>query len=93
MSRKTKAEHHEPLVRIIRREDSSAARNIWVRLVALLAAFATGALLIVALGENPFAVYAQMLTGALAQRRLSSKQFARQFLCLSLPLALSSLLR
>lgn len=68
MSRKTKAEHHEPLVRIIRREDSSAARNIWVRLVALLAAFATGALLIVALGENPFAVYAQMLTGALGTK-------------------------
>ena len=85
MSRKTKAEHHEPLVRIIRREDSSAARNIWVRLVALLAAFATGALLIVALGENPFAVYAQMLTGALGTKTA--------LLCLSLPLALSSLLR
>ena len=68
MSQKTKTASHEPLVHVVRREDASLGRNIWVRVAALFAAFATGALLILALGENPFAVYAQMLTGAVGTK-------------------------
>ncbi|MFV0527281.1 MAG: ABC transporter permease [Lachnospiraceae bacterium] len=64
MSRRT-AEHHEPLLRIVKRDSISNARQWRIRAIAFICALLTGALVILCLGHNPLAVYVDMVVGAL----------------------------
>jgi len=60
------AEHHVPLVRIVRRPTIDRRKALLIRAAALLAALLTGGLLILVLGHNPIAVYAEMIKGSYA---------------------------
>lgn len=60
--------HSEPAVRIIKRTDLSKKRAWAVRITAIVLALIAGGLLILALGHNPIAVYADMVGGALSTR-------------------------
>lgn len=65
---KSETAHKEPLIRIAKRSDLSL-RSAWIiRIAAALCALLTGAVLILALGHNPSAVYRDMVSGALATR-------------------------
>lgn len=59
------AHAHEPFVRMIKRDTVSRPYAYLVRGLALLGALLTGAILILALGHNPFAVYRDMVLGSL----------------------------
>jgi len=58
-------EAQAPLVRIVRRPTIAPRKALLIRLAALISALLTGGLLILLLGHNPFAVYAEMVKGAL----------------------------
>ena len=68
MSHATAKQAKQPFVRIARR-GAITKRQAWlVRAGGLLAALTAGGLLILALGHNPFAVYADMLRSAFGDR-------------------------
>lgn len=78
--------HNEPLLRIVRRP-SIPARQAWaIRGIAIIAALLTGALLIVVLGHNPFAVYKDMVLGA-----LGSKTVAIETVKITIPLLVAAI--
>ena len=58
----------EPLVRIVKRANITQGRAMLIRIAAVILAFAAGGLLILLLGHNPLAVYADMFRGALATK-------------------------
>ena len=63
--------HHmagEPLLRIVKRTDISRKKTWIIRIAAVLLALCAGGLLILALGHNPLAVYADMITGSLSTK-------------------------
>ena len=64
MSRQTK----EPFVRIARRSAIPQHKAWLIRVVGLVSALLTGALLILALGHNPIEVYADMIDSAFGSR-------------------------
>jgi len=64
----SRAEVKVPFVRIAQRNAIPPHRAWLIRAGGLLAALFTGAFLILALGENPFAVYAEMLDSAFGSR-------------------------
>ena len=77
MSTQSKAAHREPLIRIAKRPEIPA-RKVWlIRGIAALAALATGALLILLLKHNPFAVYAEMVRGAVGSRTVLNETIKR----------------
>lgn len=57
-------EHHEPFVRMAKRDDISRGKAWLIRTLAMAAAMAVGTLLIAALGHNPAAVYSDMILGS-----------------------------
>jgi ABC-type uncharacterized transport system permease subunit len=59
---------HEPLIRIVKRAELSRAKAWGIRAAALILALCVGGLLIMALGHNPLAVYADMVTGSLSTK-------------------------
>ena len=61
--------HREPLVRIAKRSDIARGKAWLIRAAAILLALLTGALIILALGHNPIAVYKEMITSALGKPR------------------------
>ena len=62
------AEVKEPLIRIVRR-NAIAHHKAWaIRVVSFFASLLVAAMLILALGENPFAVYLEMLNAAFGSR-------------------------
>ena len=63
-----RADAKVPLVRIARRNTIAMHKSWLLRAGGLLAALLTGAFLILALGENPFAVYAEMVDSAFGSR-------------------------
>jgi len=65
---KTPEAHREPLLRIAKRSDISIGAAWLIRIAAILCALLAGAVLILALGHNPVAVYRDMAEGALATR-------------------------
>lgn len=65
----SKASHKEPFVRIAKRDDIPRAKAWAIRAAAILLALATGGLIILALGHNPFAVYGEMVTSSLGKAR------------------------
>jgi simple sugar transport system permease protein len=58
----------EPLIRIAKRDGLSGVKAWAIRLLSILLALATGALLVAALGHNPIAVYVNLVQGALATK-------------------------
>lgn len=68
MSSVRSLEKKEPLVRLAKRTDISHRKAWFIRIAAILMALATGGLLIMALGHNPFAVYRDMITGSLSTK-------------------------
>ena len=61
-------EHREPLIRMAERASISPKKAWTIRAIALLGALIVGGLLILVLGHNPFAVYANMLQGAFGRK-------------------------
>ena len=61
----TPSNGREPLVRIAKRDSLPAAKAWGIRALAILLALVTGALLVLSLGHNPLAVYADLVKGAL----------------------------
>jgi len=64
MKKNKAAAAHEPLVRMVKRDSMPRGKSILVRVIAVLGALLTGALIILALGHNPIAVYANMIEGS-----------------------------
>ena len=63
-----KSEAKEPLIRIARR-NSIPHHSAWlIRIIGFLSSLLIGAFIILALGENPFAVYSEMLNSAFGSR-------------------------
>ena len=62
------AEAKVPFVRLARRNSISGAKAWLIRALGLLAALFTGGILILALGQNPIAVYAEMIDSAFGSR-------------------------
>jgi len=58
-------QHHEPWVRMIKREGVSKQRAIAVRAGAILGALLVGGILILLMGHNPVSVYGDMVLGSL----------------------------
>ena len=61
---------------MVKRDNVSRARNWAVRALALLGAMLTGGILILALGHNPFAVYRDLVVGAVGTE-ISLKETVR----------------
>ena len=58
----------EPLVRIAKRTDISKGQAWAIRAAAILLALVAGGLIVLAMGHNPFLVYADMAGGALGNK-------------------------
>ena len=58
-------EHHEPWVRMVKREGVSKQRAVAVRAGAILGALIVGGILILLMGHNPASVYGDMVIGSL----------------------------
>jgi len=58
-------EHHEPLVRMVKRDTVSRERAIAVRAAAIVSALVVGGILILFMGHNPIFVYGDMVNGSL----------------------------
>ena len=56
--------HKEPLLRTVKHAERSGRQMVGFRLVAVLLSLVAGGLFILALGQNPLAVYATILKGA-----------------------------
>lgn len=78
--------HHEPLVRMVKRDSIPRGKAWMVRAIALLGALFMGGLLILALGNNPFLVYRDMALGALG----TSMAF-RETIRIAVPLLITGL--
>ena len=63
-----KAEAREPLIRIARRNSIPHHKAWMIRMVGFVMSLIFGALIILALGENPFAVYAEIVRSAFGTR-------------------------
>ena len=55
----------EPFVRIVKRDGVAPAKNLLIHFVALLGALVMGGVIVLCMGHNPFAVYAEMVTGSI----------------------------
>jgi len=65
-------EHHEPWVRMVKRDDVSKARAAVVRAIAIAGALIVGGILILLMGHNPLSVYRDMLNGSLGSEFVRS---------------------
>ena len=61
-------EGREPLIRMVKRPQIPWAKANLIRAAALLGALLAGALIILLLGHNPLAVYADMLEGSFGSK-------------------------
>ena len=59
--------HREPFVRIAKRSDISGSKALMIRVAAILLAICVGGLIVLGLGHDPFAVYRDMVVGALGK--------------------------
>jgi len=58
-------EHHEPRIRMVKRDAVAKKRAIAVRAVAIAGALIVGGILILVMGFNPVLVYSDMIAGSL----------------------------
>lgn len=88
-------EQKEPWVRIVRRPTIPPKQAWMIRGIAVIAALLTGALLIAALGHNPFRVYIEMVNGALDTKaaRIDTVKIAVPLLVAALSVSLSFKMR
>ena len=64
----TISEKKEPFVRIAKRTDMTSSKALFIRVAAVFLALLSGGILVLMLGHNPIAVYADMLTGSFATK-------------------------
>ncbi len=79
-------EHKEPLIRMVKRDDISQQKQWMIRAIGLLGALLTGALVILALGQNPIAVYKDMVVGA-----LGTPTVCRETIKIAVPLLITAI--
>lgn len=60
--------HHEPFVRMVKRDTIARSKAALIRAIAVIGALVTGGLIILALGHNPVLVYREMVLGSLGTR-------------------------
>lgn len=65
---KSRREPAEPLIRMTARTGMPVGRAWLIRILAIIVALFVGAIVIISLGHNPFAVYADMVRGSLATK-------------------------
>ena len=56
--------HKEPMIRTVKRAEMSQRQTLSLRLGALLLALVAGGIFILCLGQNPFAIYATIISGS-----------------------------
>ena len=66
LSVKAAGGHKEPFVRIVKVSETSQKKAWLVRAAAIVLALFVGGIIVLVLGHNPFAVYADMIRGALS---------------------------
>ena len=59
-----RAEHRQPLVRVVRKNDMPAYKSTLLRIGAFVVALVAGGLFILCIGQNPFDVYGTILKGS-----------------------------
>lgn len=76
----------EPFIHIIKKAEVSIGKNLVLSLIALLAAILAGGIFILAIGQNPFEVYATIVKGA-----WRSKIAMKGTIKIAIPLLIASL--
>lgn len=76
----------EPFVRMVKRAHIALWQSILIRAAALLGALATGAIITSAMGHNPIAVYAEMVSGS-----IGSASVFRDTVRIAIPLLVTSI--
>jgi len=79
-------EHHEPLIRMVKRDTVSKKRAIAVRAIAIVGALIVGGILILLMGFNPVLVYGDMVNGS-----LGSALVLRETARIAIPLLITGL--
>jgi len=79
-------EHHEPWVRMVKRDDVSKKRAVFVRVLAIISALVVSGVLILFMGHNPLAVYVEMIRGS-----LGSALVIRDTVRIAIPLVITGL--
>ena len=64
MRRKGKERCHEPWVHVVKNTEISASKTLLLSILAVFASLVAGGLFILAIGQNPFSVYATIVKGA-----------------------------
>jgi simple sugar transport system permease protein len=77
---------HEPLIRIAKKAELSLGKTIALSLFAVLAAITAGGIFILAIGQNPFEIYATIVKGAF-RSELATKGTIK----IAIPLLIASL--
>lgn len=86
MSKAKKAVSSEPFVRMVKRDNIPRNKAILIRVIAVFGALLTGALIILALGHNPVAVYQDMIMGS-----VGSNTALLETIRIAIPLLITSL--
>jgi simple sugar transport system permease protein len=76
----------DPLLRVVKKAEISVGKTFALSLLALLAAIVAGGIFILAIGENPFQVYATIVQGA-----WRSKIAAKGTIKIAIPLLIAAL--
>lgn len=85
MNRNGKAKR-EPLIRVVKKAEISFGKAVVLSLLAILAAIIAGGIFILAIGQNPFQVYATIVKGA-----WRSKIAVKATIKIAIPLLIASL--
>ena len=64
MRREGKERCHEPWVHVVKKTEISASKTLLLSILAVFASLVAGGLFILAIGQNPFSVYATIVKGA-----------------------------
>lgn len=81
--------HHEPFVRIAKRTDIARGKAWAIRAAAIVLALCVGGIIIIIMGHNPFAVYADMLSGSFATATSRQETFKLAVPLLGIALAIA----
>jgi simple sugar transport system permease protein len=64
MTAKINKAKHDPFIRVVKKTEISFGKTLALSLAALVAAIVAGGIFILAIGQNPFAVYGSIVKGA-----------------------------
>ncbi|MDO4547699.1 MAG: ABC transporter permease [Clostridia bacterium] len=76
----------EPFVRMVKRAGLSPWQNVLIHLIAVIGALLTGAIITGAMGHNPLAVYAEMVSGS-----VGSPSVLRDTVRITIPLLITAI--